>query len=83
MRRYIFIPTAAALALTIVLCSGCGPTRSVVSPTPAPTDSPVMSGASVIVPETSLPPLPGAMSGAKAVTAADNSEESKDNQLTQ
>jgi len=61
--------TAAAIMLVAVLSSGCGPLRS-VSPgtsssanTAGTASASGLKTASVIVPEDSLPPLPGVMSG--------------------
>lgn len=47
----------------MALTAGCGPEKTVVSSTPAPSATAVVSGASVIMPEASLPPLPGVMAG--------------------
>ena len=63
MRFNLIILAAVALVLVAALSAGCGPTRTVVSATPAPSATTVLNGSAVILPHESLPPLPGAMSG--------------------
>ena len=65
-RFNVIMLAAAVLAIALAMCTGCGPNRAVVRSTPTPTAAPASTGmdAAVIIPEASLPPLPGAMSGA-------------------
>lgn len=58
---------AAAFVLATALASGCGPTKPVVT-TPSPTaanskDQTRNINSSVVLPDESLPPLPGVMAG--------------------
>lgn len=64
--RINLVRLAGAALLAMALTAGCGPIKSAASPTPVPIATTGTSRASLIVPEESLPPLPGVMSGGNA-----------------